>query len=67
MTLKNAAFLALIGSALAALLLTLAFITDLMGVIDGIVPILVMVRALVYAFSALSVTIFFYVFQRSQS
>ncbi len=67
MTLKSAAFLALIGTILATALLTWDFVFNLVNVLRGLVPAVILFSSLIYAFAALSVTVFFYVFHRSQS
>jgi hypothetical protein len=67
MTLKSAAFLALIGTILVTALLTWDFILDLLNVLNGLVPAVKLFSAFVYAFGALCVTVFFFVFHRAQS
>ncbi len=67
MNLKNAAFLAFIGTLLLTVLLTADFINVILGVARDVIPAMALVRSLVYLFASLSVTVFFYVFNRSQS
>jgi len=67
MNLKSAAFLALIGTLLLTILLALDFVRTVSGVMDDMVPMMALVRSLVYLLASLSVTVFFYVFHRSQS
>jgi len=67
MTLKNAAVLGLIGMALLTLLVTLDFINTCLGVMRDIVPMMAMLRALIYLLASLSVTVFLYVFYKRQS
>ena len=67
MTLKNAALLALIGTILVTALLTWDFISDLLNVLNGLVPAVKLFSAIVYALGALCVTVFFFVFHRAQS
>jgi hypothetical protein len=67
MTLKNAAFLALIGTLLLTILLAVDFIKTVSGILSGVVPTVSLLRALVYLLASLSVTVFFYVFNRAQS
>jgi hypothetical protein len=67
MTLKNAALLALIGTILVTALLTWDFVVDLLNVLNGLVPAVKLFSAIVYAFGALCVTVFFFVFHRAQS
>jgi hypothetical protein len=66
MTLKNAALLALIGTTLATVLLIWDLIVTVLNVSGGLVPAVILVRALIYAFGALSVAVFFFVFHRGQ-
>jgi hypothetical protein len=67
MTLKSAAFLALIGMILVTALLTWDFIFNLMNVLNGLVPAMKLLSSIIYAFGALCVTVFFFVFHRTQS
>lgn len=67
MTLKNAAFLALIGTLILTILLALDFIKTVSGVLSDVVPAMALLRSLVYLFASLSVTVFFYVFHKAQS
>ena len=67
MTLKNAALLALIGTILATALLTWDFIFNLLNVLRGLVPAVVLFSSLIYAFGAFSMAVFFFVFHKAQS
>jgi hypothetical protein len=67
MSLKNAAFLALVGMILVTILLVVGFINDVLGVAQGIVPAVKLLTSLIYAFAALTVTVFFYAFHRAQA
>ena len=67
MTLKTAAFLALVGTTLLLVLVAADFITTLSGVLRDIVPAMVLLRSLIYLLASLSVTVFFYVFHKWQS
>jgi len=67
MTLKNVAFLALIGMLLLTLLLAVDFIRSVSGVMNDVVPAMALLRSLVYLLASISVTAFFYVFHRAQS
>lgn len=67
MPLKNAAFLALVGTLMLTILLALDFITTVSGVLNGVIPAMALLRSLVYLLASLSVTVFFYVFHRTQS
>jgi hypothetical protein len=66
MTLKNAALLAFVGTILVAALLVWNLIFSLVSVMRGLVPAVVLVPALIYAFAVLSVALFFYVFKKAQ-
>src|ERR1039457_2070495 len=67
MSLKNAAFLALIGTLLLTILLAADFIKTVSGVLNDVVPAMALLRSLVYLLASLSVTVFFYVFNKAQS
>jgi hypothetical protein len=67
MSLKSAAFLAFIGTLLLTILALADFVNIITGVVRGLVPALTIVRAAIYLFASVCVTIFFYVFNRSQS
>jgi hypothetical protein len=67
MTLKNAAFLALIGTILVAALLVWDLIVNVLNVVRGLIPAVVLFSSLIYAFGAFSVAVFFFVFHRAQS
>lgn len=66
MTLKNAALLALIGTILVTALLVWDFIFDVLNVAGGVIPPVKLFSALIYAFGALSLAVFFFVFHRKQ-
>ena len=67
MALKNAALLALIGTLLLTLLLVAGFFLDILNVARGLIPATKMLSSLIHSFAALAVTVFFYVFHRTQS
>jgi len=67
MTLKNASFLALIGTILVTLLLCWDLILNVLNVAQGLVPPVILFSSLIYAFGALSVAVFFFVFHKTQS
>ena len=67
MTLKNVAFLAMIGTLMVTILLAVDFIQTVLGVVRDMIPAMALLRSLVYLFASLSVTAFFYVFHRAQS
>jgi len=66
MTLKNASFLAFIGTALVAVLQVWDFVSNLLNLIRGLIPAMVLFTSLIYAFGALTVAVFFYVYQKQQ-
>jgi hypothetical protein len=67
MTLKNAALFALIGTILITTLLIWDLIFNLLNVMRGLVPAMMLLSSLIYAFGALSVAVFFFVFHKAQS
>jgi len=67
MTLKSAAFLALIGTVLVTILLTWNFVVNVLNVMQGVTAAVVLFSSLIYAFGALSVAVFFFVFHKAQS
>ena len=67
MTLKSAAFLALIGTLLLTILLAADFLTTVSGVLGDVVPAVAFLRSLLYLFASVSALVFFYVFHRAQS
>ena len=66
MTLKNAALLALIGTVLVTVLLVWDLIFNLLNVMRGLVPAVTLFSSLIYAFGALTVAVFFFVFHKAQ-
>jgi len=67
MTLKTAATLALIGTLLLTVLLAIDFVDSLLAVLRGLIPAMAVLRLLIYLVASLTVTVFFYVFNRAQS
>ena len=67
MSLKNAALLALIGQGLLTVLLAADLITMVLGVAHDVIPVMTLVRSLVYVLVSLSLAVFFYVFHKTQS
>ncbi len=67
MSLKNAAFLALVGMILVTILLIAGLIGDVLGVVRGLIPIMRLLTSLIYAFAGLSVVVFLYAFHKAQS
>ena len=60
MSLKSAAFLALVGTLILTLLLAADFITALTGVMRDVVPVMALLRSFVYLFASLTITIYFF-------
>ena len=67
MNLKSAALLALIGTILVTAVLTFHLVRVVQGVAEGLIPPVALIPAIIYAFGALTVALFFFVFQRAQS
>jgi hypothetical protein len=66
MSLRNAATLAFIGTLLAAALLVWNLVFDILNVVRGLIPAVTLFSSLLYAFAAVSVAVFFFVFQKTQ-
>jgi hypothetical protein len=66
MSLKNAATLALVGTLLTAALLVWRFVFDVVHVLQGLVPAVDLFSSLLFAFAAVSLTVFLYVIQKSE-
>jgi hypothetical protein len=64
MTLKSAAFLALIGTLLSTVLLVYDFISALLNVTRGLAPAMTLFPTLIFAFASLTATVFFFVFHK---
>ena len=64
---KNAALLATIGTAVLTILLLLKLVNDLLALMRGLIPGMVFLASLIYAFAAVTVVVFFYIFFRRQS
>ncbi|MBK9088554.1 MAG: hypothetical protein IPL90_05710 [Holophagales bacterium] len=67
MSIKNAALLATVGTVVLTILLLLRLVNDLLALIRGLIPAMVFLSSLIYAFAAVTVVAFFYVFHRRQS
>ena len=65
MTLKNAAFFALVGVALLTILLTVYLIGNLSGVVRGFTPPVILLTSLIQWFASLGLLVFFAVFHRT--
>jgi hypothetical protein len=64
MSLKNAAFLALIGTVLTTILLLYDLISAIMNVMNGLVPAMTIFPLLIYSFASLTAAVFFFVFHK---
>jgi len=60
MSLRSAAFLAFIAMILVTALLLMDLFLDISNVMNGLIPAVRIFRALIYAFAALMVTIYFF-------
>jgi hypothetical protein len=67
MTLRNAAFLALVGMILATTVLMTGLIGDVLGVVRGLIPAMGLLTSVIYAFAGLSMVVFLYAFHKAQS
>ena len=66
MTLKNTAFLALVGMVLITILWIAGLIADVLGVVRGLIPAMRLLTSFIYAFAGLSVVVFLYAFHKAQ-
>jgi hypothetical protein len=66
MTLKNAAFLALMGALLLTILVAMGFINDVLGVARGIVAPVKLLISLIETFAGVTAVVFLYVVHRRQ-
>jgi hypothetical protein len=67
MTLKTAAFFAMIGMALLTLLVAVGFIRDVSILLAGAIAALAVLKSLIYLVAGLGLTVFRYVFYKAQS
>jgi hypothetical protein len=67
MTLKNAAFLALIAAILLTILQGWRLVFGILNAARGLIPALTVISLFIYAFAALSLLLFFFAFHRTQS
>jgi hypothetical protein len=67
MNLKNAAFLALVGTLMLTVLLIAGFIFDALNVLRGLIPAIRLLTSFIYAFAGLSAVVFLYAFHKAQS
>ncbi|MGA2135040.1 MAG: hypothetical protein ABSH50_22370 [Bryobacteraceae bacterium] len=66
MSLKNAAFLALIGMTLLTVMLAVVFIRDVSALLAGAIAAITVLTSLIRLLASLSVAVFFYVFYKAQ-
>jgi hypothetical protein len=66
MTLKNAAFFALIGMLLWTVVLTVRLIINISALVNGVVPAVTVLTMLMEWMASLSLLVFFAVFHKSQ-
>ena len=67
MSLKNAAFLALVGMILVTILLMAVLIGDALAFVLSLIPVMRLLTSLIYAFASLSVAVYLYVFHKAQA
>ena len=67
MTLKNAAFFALIGITLLTVMLAAGFIRDFSGFLSGAVAAMALLKSGIHLLASLSMAVFLYVFYKEQS
>jgi hypothetical protein len=67
MSLKSAAFFALVGMTLLTVLLAAGFIRDISGFLAGAIAVMALLTSLIHLLASLSVTVFLYVFHKAQS
>jgi len=58
---KQAAFLAVIGMVLVTVMAVASLFQDVAGVLRGIVPAVAVFRSLIYSFASISLTVFLFV------
>ena len=66
MNLKNAALLALVGMILVSLLMIGDLINNALGVVRDLLPAVVLLRSIIYAFASVALAVFLWVFHRRQ-
>lgn len=66
MKVKDAALLALVGTGLLAFVLLVRLVMDGWSLFNGAISVVGFLGALVYAFAALSLAVFFWVFRRAR-
>ena len=66
MTLKSAALLALVGTMVMTVVLVWNFVSNVVNVLRDLVPAVTLFSSFIYAFGCLTLTVFFFVFDRAQ-
>jgi len=66
MSLKSAAFFALIGMILLTVLLAVGFIRDVSALLAGAIAAVVLLTSLIHLLASLSLAVFLYVFHKGQ-
>ena len=66
MTLKSAAFFALIGMTLLTVLLAAGFIRDVSALSAGAIAAMALLKSLIHLLASLSVAVFLFVFYKAQ-
>jgi hypothetical protein len=64
MSLKSAAFFALIGMILVTILRLYDLVSTIMNVMGGLVPAMTLVSSLIYAFASVGLAAFFFVYHK---
>ena len=67
MTLRQATLLALIGTILLTALLAWDLVVNVLIVVRGLVPAVIVVSSFMYAFAAFGLAVFLYAFHRTQA
>jgi hypothetical protein len=66
-TLKNAAFFAFVGMTLLTVVCAVGFVGDLSALLAGAIAPMMVLSSLIHWLASLSVAVFLYVFQKTQS
>jgi hypothetical protein len=67
MTLRSAAFFAFIGMTLLTVVCAMGFIGDISALLSGAIAPMMVLKSLIHLLASLSVAVFLYVFQKTQS
>ena len=67
MTLRTATLLALIGTILLTVLLVWDLVFNVLNVLRGLVPLVIILSSLVYAVAAFGMAMFLYAYRRTQA